>query len=188
MSSNLAANSEDDEVNNARENDDIIKILKSGYVLQLPTDTLPGYLCDPSNKAAVEKVFSKKRRSHEKRIPILVPKNWNETSLVEKWSPLEQKLIEKYWPGALTFVKRYTTLNHLYLGNYSETIAIRCPNDKVLLNVLGQFGPLACTSANLSGKRIDNAQSRGSTIIRVVDEKIYILRQGDLEIKEGCSI
>ncbi|MDR2799383.1 MAG: L-threonylcarbamoyladenylate synthase [Bifidobacteriaceae bacterium] len=188
MGSNAEAEYDQKEINNSTENDDIIKILKSGYVMQLPTDTLPGYLCDPSNKAAVDKIFAKKNRSHEKRIPILVPKNWNETSLVEKWTPLEKKLIEKHWPGALTFVKRYTTLNHLYLGNYSETIAIRCPDDNVLLNILAQFGPLACTSANLSGKKIENTTSLGSTIIRVVDEKIHILRQGDLKIEEGCAI
>ncbi|MDR2748370.1 MAG: L-threonylcarbamoyladenylate synthase [Bifidobacteriaceae bacterium] len=171
------------ENNSIIDNDDIIRILREGYVLQLPTDTLPGLICDPHNKNAIDKIFTKKNRSYDKRLPILIPEDWNEETLVKKWSPLEKALIEKYWPGALTIVKRYTSINHLYLGDYSDTIAIRCPNDPILLNVLERFGPVACTSANKSGEKPKNENSKGSTIIEVVNEKIRVLRDGDIIIK-----
>ncbi|MBR3288527.1 MAG: threonylcarbamoyl-AMP synthase [Lachnospiraceae bacterium] len=135
----------------------VVKTLKEeGKVVALKTDTVYGLVCNALDKKAVEKIYEIKKRESKKPLSIFV-KNINE---VEKYvdssnlTSYTKRLMEKYWPGALTiiFKKKDGTLNHL--SPNSDGIGIRIPNDKDLKYILDNIDfPLAQTSCNISGEK-----------------------------------
>ncbi|MDR3128573.1 MAG: Sua5/YciO/YrdC/YwlC family protein [Bifidobacteriaceae bacterium] len=194
---------------NNKSPEQIVRSLKNGEIIKIQTDTLPGLICDPYNKTSVAKIFTIKKRPKTKKLPILVPNNWQEDKLIEPWTLLEKRLITKYWPGALTIIKHFITPNPPYLGEDLEndenlvkcetkeksSVALRCPNFALLLQVLAKFGPVAGTSANISGQKPKiktrpsdkvyfntKTYSKGSTIIKVINKDIKIIRNGDLNL------
>lgn len=135
----------------------VVKTLKEeGKVVALKTDTVYGLVCNALDKKAVEKIYEIKKRESKKPLSIFV-KNIDE---VEKYvdssnlTSYTKRLMEKYWPGALTiiFKKKDGTLNHL--SPNSDGIGIRIPNDKDLKYILDNIDfPLAQTSCNISGEK-----------------------------------
>lgn len=144
--------------------DDLAKavdILKAGGIIAYPTDTVYGLAVDAFNVEAIGKLFVMKRRS-QKPLPIIVP-NMTVAKDVADISKAQEHIMQKYWPGAITFVvkKKDIVPNALTLG--LETVGIRIPDSPIatmLARLLGK--PITSTSANISGDKV------GSTIDEVV--------------------
>lgn len=86
--------------------DEIIKILKSGGVITYVTDTVWGLGCLPNNEKAVKKIYEIKKRESQKPLILMSNEIYNLLDYVKPISKIGQKLIKKYFPGALTIVDR----------------------------------------------------------------------------------
>ncbi|MEA3506739.1 MAG: L-threonylcarbamoyladenylate synthase [Elusimicrobiota bacterium] len=117
-------------------------IIEDGGVTLFPTDTVCGLFASPRKPKAVKKIYKIKKRDLSKPLAMLVPDIDSILEIVNKDSSLEKKLKEN-WPGAVTFI-----LN----TKDGETIGVRMPDFKPLLELLSMTGPLYATSANISGK------------------------------------
>lgn len=133
--------------------DALVARVKSGSVVSFPTDTVPALAALPEKSHLI---FEAKQRSQDKPLILLA------ATAEELWpfcvgNKLEfqiwQQVADRYWPGALTLVlpasdKVPTEVNPLD----PTTIGIRVPNSSIARQILAQTGPLATTSANLSGQ------------------------------------
>lgn len=183
--------------------DNAANILKNGGIGIFPTDTVYGIGCSAFHDDSIEKLFLFKKRNYAKPINVLVSNKNMLNDLVDSISSEEQKLIDAFWPGALTIIfHKKRGISDLLTSNLS-TIGIRMPNNAVALKLLNQVGiPLATTSANLSGKSaginvsnfydefnskvnfiIDDGKSTigtASTIVQMIDGIPHILREGSI--------
>ena len=183
---------------------DLIKNIEAGNLVIVPTDTVYGISCDATNKDAIEKVFIAKQRE-QKPLIVMVSNMDMLKRYVKEISDLEQKIIDKYWPNTLTilFKKNDNLLNEITCGN--EYVGIRMPNNKLLLDLMNKINkPIISTSANISGNSVitntnliepelkkyisyvyDDGEKTNvaSTLIKVEDNKIKILREGILASK-----
>lgn len=128
--------------------------LARGEVVIVPTDTVYGLAVSPRVPGAVDRVVALKGRGSDMAPPILV-------SGVEQVGPLVAEgaltdrvmtLLQQFWPGALTVVLPVNKKLGLDIGHTPGTIAVRAPDQKALLDLLRLHGPLAVTSANLTGQ------------------------------------
>jgi L-threonylcarbamoyladenylate synthase len=128
------------------------KVVAAGDLVVLPTDTVYGVGCDPFNPSAVDKLFAAKRRGRDLPLPVLVH-NWRQAvGLVAEIDERAKRLIAAYWPGPLTIVFRETPGIGWDLGAARGTVAVRMPKQPFTLQLIRRTGPLAVTSANLSGQ------------------------------------
>ncbi len=123
----------------------------SGELVVLPTDTVYGVGADAFSPAAVRRLLAAKGRGREMPSPVLVGTVRAATALVEDLGQDGQRLIDEFWPGALTVVCRATRTLSWDLGDTKGTVAIRMPQDPVALELLRETGPMAVSSANLTG-------------------------------------
>jgi Sua5/YciO/YrdC/YwlC family protein len=124
--------------------------LRQGNLIAFPTDTVYGLAADPFNISAIIKLFESKGREYNKAIAILVGSLEQVDLIAESMTENARKLIAKFWPGGLTvIVPKRKDIPDLLSSN--QTIGIRMPDHPVALELLRQFGPLATTSANISG-------------------------------------
>ena len=135
----------------------VVKTLKEpGKVVALRTDTVYGLVCNAFDKKATDKIYTIKNRESKKPLSIFV-KNTEEVKKYVEPSNLTkyvERIMNKYWPGALTLVfrKKDNAFDHI-TGNISG-IGIRIPKDKDLQYILEQIDfPLAQTSCNVSGEK-----------------------------------
>jgi L-threonylcarbamoyladenylate synthase len=126
----------------------------SGKLVSFPTDTVPALAVRPD---CSELVFAAKQRSQEKPL-ILMGASWE--SLLPFLSPnageleIWQQVAQKYWPGALTLVLPASDQVPKAMNPHDPTtIGVRVPNSNIAISILSQTGPLATTSANLSGEQ-----------------------------------
>jgi len=123
----------------------------AGELVVLPTDTVYGVGADAFSPAAVRRLLAAKGRGREMPPPVLVGSVRAATALVEDLGQDGQKLISEFWPGALTIVCRATRSLSWDLGDTMGTVAVRMPEDAVALDLLRETGPMAVSSANLTG-------------------------------------
>ncbi|TNE68316.1 MAG: threonylcarbamoyl-AMP synthase [Rhodobacteraceae bacterium] len=130
----------------------IAEVLGQGGVVLLPTDTVLGLAASPAFPEAVDKIYTLKQRPRQKNLPIMVADADQIFELGADVSFEAAKLLASpYVPGALTLIlpvdaQRAPT----WLDGRSE-IAVRIPDNDLLLNALRLAGPLMVTSANRSG-------------------------------------
>ena len=137
------------------------KIINQGSVALFPTDTLPALAVNPENALKLWKI---KKRSFDKPL-ILMGSTMEElfsdvlpVAIDDAWL-----VAEKYWPGALTMVVPASGEVVNYLNPEESTLGLRIPNLKQVINLLALTGPLATTSANISGSdAAKNAQEAAS--------------------------
>ncbi len=122
-----------------------------GELVVLPTDTVYGVGADAFSPAAVRRLLAAKGRGRDMPSPVLVGTVRAATALVEDLGPDGQRLIDEFWPGALTIVCRATRTLSWDLGDTKGTVAVRMPEDPIALELLRETGPMAVTSANLTG-------------------------------------
>ena len=125
------------------------EVIRSGGLIAFPTDTLYGLGCDPHLPTAIQKIYAAKGRSASKAIPVLISRADQLESLVSGLPEQSTRLMERWWPGALTLVLPKNPDLPPDLTPYPG-LAVRMPDHPVALSLLDQTGPLAVTSANLS--------------------------------------
>ncbi len=125
--------------------------LQTGGLVAFPTDTVYGLGCLVTNTTAINKLFQVKERSRNKAIAVLIAEIADLNTLTTHLPPLAASLAERFWPGALTLIfPRHPDLPE-NLSTF-PTIGIRMPNHVFARNLLRKTGPLATTSANISGQ------------------------------------
>jgi len=126
--------------------------LGRGDLVVLPTDTVYGVAADAFNPAAVQKLLDAKGRGRTSPPPVLVPSIETLDALAEHVTPEMRSLAEAFWPGGLTIVVPARTTLAWDLGDTNGTAALRMPDQAITLELLRESGPLAVSSANLTGK------------------------------------
>jgi len=123
----------------------------NGQLVVLPTDTVYGIGADAFSPAAVARLLAAKGRGRDMPPPVLVGTVRAAAALVEDLGADGQRLIDEFWPGGLTIVCRAARTLSWDLGDTKGTVAIRMPEDAVALDLLRETGPMAVSSANVSG-------------------------------------
>ncbi len=184
----------------------ITKILQEGGVIAYPTDTVWGLGCDPTSEAAVKKIYDLKKRDGKKPLILMASSIEPIKPFIAGLTPEEQKIVEKYFPGALTLITKKSEFTKDFVTSGLNSVGIRVPNHPVFAEV-ADCSPckvLATTSANLSceasslaksdvikyfGTNVNfvtddfgyYAENKESTIIKYEDGW-HVLRQGVVKI------
>ncbi len=179
-----------------------VACLRAGGLVAFPTDTVYGLAADVRNAAAIERLFSVKGRDFNKAIAVLVGSLDDLPFVFDMSAGLPDalmRLAERFWPGALTLVAGRAA-NLPAILSPQPTLGVRMPNHAWVRQLLRDTGPLATTSANLSGaanplsaedvldqlaERIDLLVDGGpssvglpSTVVDCTGQGVKILRQG----------
>jgi L-threonylcarbamoyladenylate synthase len=126
--------------------------LGRGELVVLPTDTVYGLSARPDLHAATARLFTTKRRPRGLTLPVLVP-NQRIAESVAVFDDRALVLAERFWPGGVTLVLPRTDAARTWdLGHETDTVGVRIPAHHVALALLHRTGPLAVTSANVSGE------------------------------------
>jgi tRNA threonylcarbamoyl adenosine modification protein (Sua5/YciO/YrdC/YwlC family) len=126
--------------------------LLAGHQIVLPTETVYGIACRPDDPTVTSRLFQAKRRPTGLNLPILAPSAEAGWSIGAKTEAAE-KLAAEFWPGPLTLVLRRTPHSQTWsLGDEPDTVAVRVPSYPLALSLLERTGPIAATSANISGQ------------------------------------
>ena len=174
--------------------------INDGAVIVFPTDTVYGLGCNPYNHDSVLSIYKIKKREKTKPFPVLGYSK-EELEKIAEFSPLEEKIAEKFWPGAITLILKVKDREIQKSLSLGEKIAVRVPNNKCALALLKECKLLVGTSANISDARpfsdpkecsenlagydlfIDGGiiSSKGeSTIVEVENNDVKILRKGSI--------
>ncbi len=132
--------------------EDAVAALARGELVVMPTDTLYGVGARADLPDAIERIFAAKGRPKERALPVL---GADIASLREVASFDDQalELAERFWPGPLTIVlPRAPRFAHDLGGIEDGSVAVRVPASRLALDLLERSGPLAVTSANISGR------------------------------------
>ena len=183
---------------------ELIDNIEQGNLVIVPTDTVYGISADACNTDAIKKVFIAKKRE-EKPLIVMVSSIEMLKKYVKNINELKQKLIDKYWPNTLTILfEKSDNLSDLVTCG-SPLVGIRMPDNKLLLDLMNKINkPIISTSANISGSSVitntnlidpelkkhisyiyDDGEKTdiASTLVKVEDNKIKILREGLLSEK-----
>ena len=178
-----------------------IACIKNEEVVGIPTETVYGIGVDPLSQAAVDKIFNLKEREENKPLSILVH-SFHDLIKLKIISKVPE-IVELYWPGPLTIIVE-SELNFADgVGTKNpNSIGVRVPDSELTLELLKKTGPLAVTSANISGQEdITNERDAeavfgdkighylqgsalhgsGSTIVDFRDEEFKVIREGPLK-------
>ena len=180
--------------------------VRRGDLVVIPTDTVYGIAADAFDHQAVQRLLEAKGRGRDMPPPVLVSAATTLDALAEGVPPWARTLVEAFWPGPLTLVCRQQSSLVWDLGETRGTVAVRMPDDEVALAVLERTGPLAVSSANLTGRPaatdadaaeemladavaviVDGGTSPGgeaSTIIDVTVPEGRVLRLGALSLDQ----
>ena len=126
--------------------------VRAGELVVLPTDTVYGLGVDAFSPEAVTTVLLAKGRGREMPPPVLVQSQRTIDGLATNIPVYVRDLVEAFWPGPLTIVLQSQSSLMWDLGETNGTVALRMPEDEVALRLLSEVGPMAVTSANISGQ------------------------------------
>lgn len=118
----------------------------------LPTDTVYGIGCDAFSAKGVTALLAAKGRERQSPPPVLIGTSATMNALAEFVPQVAQKLADTFWPGALTLILRAQPSLSWDLGETKGTVALRMPDHKIALALLQEVGPMAVSSANLTGE------------------------------------
>jgi L-threonylcarbamoyladenylate synthase len=181
-----------------------LQILQAGGVIAFPTDTVYGLGCLVTLSSSIDRLFEIKERDTTKAIAVLIGDLDQLDQVTIRIGEKALRLAEKFWPGALTLV---VPRNPKLPANLSPlpTIGVRMPNHAFARALLQRSGPLATTSANISGQpnpvtaqdvlaqladRVDLVLDGGScpggipsTVVDCTANELRLLREGALTRK-----
>lgn len=126
--------------------------LKGGRLVVMPTDTVYGVGADAFNSAAVSALLSAKGRGRDMPVGVLVGSWHTIEGLVYTMPDGARDLIRAFWPGALSLVVTQAPSLQWDLGDARGTVMLRMPLHPVAIELLREVGPLAVSSANVSGR------------------------------------
>lgn len=168
----------------------------------MATDTLYGLVCRAADVAAVNRLYVLKKRENKPGTIIAAGiKQLEDLGLKHRYL----KAVEQFWPGSVSVIIPAADPRLKYLHQGKMSLAVRIPSSKKLLNLLEETGPLLTSSANRPGEPpandIDQAKKyfgdkvdfyddggdlsnrQPSTLIRIVDDAVEVLRQGGVKIE-----
>src|SRR6478735_3800035 len=122
-----------------------------GELVVMPTDTVYGVAADAFSARAVQRLLEAKGRGRQSPPPVLVAGLTTLRALVAEVPPAVERLVEEFWPGGLTIVLPAQPSLSWDLGETRGTVAVRMPAHRIALELLEETGPLAVSSANLTG-------------------------------------
>ncbi|MFU8945749.1 L-threonylcarbamoyladenylate synthase [Mycetocola zhadangensis] len=126
--------------------------LRRGELVVIPTDTVYGIAADAFSPKAVQRLLDAKGRTRQSPPPVLVPTVETLEALAAVIPDAVRKLVEAFWPGGLTIVLPAQPSLAWDLGDTDGTVAVRMPDNRIALELLSETGPLAVSSANLTGQ------------------------------------
>jgi len=180
-------------------------MIRAGGLVAFPTDTVYGLAADLRNEKAINNLFAAKGREMNKAIAVLVGSVEQLDEITPGLSEPAKILAARFWPGALTLVvsRRHELPDVL---SVLPTIGVRMPDHAFAIRFLTQVGPLAVTSANISGADnplsamdvleqlggkvdliLDGGRCPGgipSTVVDCTVPDVKILRQGAIPSEE----
>ena len=192
--------------------------VQRGGLVVLPTDTVYGIGADAFDHAAVQALLDAKGRGREMPPPVLVSAATTLAALATNVQSYVEALTEAFWPGPLTLVCEQQPSLTWDLGETRGTVAVRMPDHEIALALLERTGPLAVSSANLSGRpaateasaademlggRVEvvldggtSPKGEASTILDVRLSQPRLLRRGALSVEQindviqplGCTV
>ena len=126
--------------------------VRRGELVVLPTDTVYGIGADAFSHDAVGALLAAKGRGRDMPVPVLVGAPRTLDGIATHLSTTARALVEAFWPGALTVVATVQPSLQWDLGDTGGTVAVRMPLHPVAIALLQATGPLAVSSANVTGK------------------------------------
>lgn len=142
-----------------------------GRCIVLPTDTVYGIGADAFSADAVQGLLDAKQRGRDMPPPVLIADSSLLRSLAAEVTPEAQALAEVFWPGALTLIVTAQPSLRMDLGDRGQTVAVRVPDHEFTRRLLRDTGPLAVSSANVSGRdaamTIDEAEAQLGDAVEV---------------------
>ncbi|MFJ8014151.1 L-threonylcarbamoyladenylate synthase [Streptomyces sp. NPDC096339] len=126
--------------------------VRRGELVVLPTDTLYGIGADAFSPEAVHDLLAAKGRGRGMPTPVLIGSPNTLHGLVTDFSEQAWELVDAFWPGALTLVAKHQPSLAWDLGDTHGTVAVRMPLHPVAIELLTEVGPMAVSSANISGQ------------------------------------
>jgi L-threonylcarbamoyladenylate synthase len=123
-----------------------------GELVVMPTDTVYGLAADAFDASAVQALLDAKGRGRQSPPPVLVKGLDTLAALTESVPDLVRPLLDEFWPGPLTVIFRAQPSLSWDLGETRGTVALRMPSHPMALELLEETGPLAVSSANLTGQ------------------------------------
>jgi L-threonylcarbamoyladenylate synthase len=137
--------------------------LKNGGLVVLPTDTVYGLGADAFDSTAVAALLSAKGRGRDMPVPVLVGSWRTIDGLALSVPTATRDLVRAFWPGALSLVVRQAPSVQWDLGDARGTVMLRMPLHPVAIELLREVGPMAVSSANVSGRppAVDAENARG---------------------------
>lgn len=180
----------------------IIDVLSKGEIAILPTDTVYGLTGDATSLKAIKLANDIKKREKSQPLLILVSSIDMLKKYTKNISDLELEVINKYWPNKLTVLFEKNDLLSDELTASSPYVGVRMPDNKLLLDIMNKYNkPLLSTSANIHSKDVitkisllenemrdsvsyiydaGELSTTASTLIKIENGKIKILREGEL--------
>lgn len=177
------------------------RIIQNHGTIAFPTDTIYGVAADAFSITGIQKIYQAKQRASEKALPVLIGAFSQLKTLTPVISDRVSQITAAFWPGALTVIVPINPDLPPDLSPY-PTVGVRMPDLAFTLQLLQETGPLATTSANLSGGSnpttaqdvldqlggridliLDGGPTRGpqaSTVIDATHSEIKILREGPI--------
>jgi len=117
----------------------IVKHIKLGRIIILPTDTVYGIISDANNIKAVKKIYEIKNRPMTNPINILVSNIEMIKDVTKGIKEEEKKIIKEFFPGALTIIFEKNKKISDVITAGLDTVGIRIPNSKILLEIIEAF-------------------------------------------------
>jgi len=193
----------------ATEIEQALRILKNGGIVAFPTDTVYGVGSLAFDDAAIESIYAAKDRPVEKAIPILIADLDDIYKVADDIPDMALRFASRFWPGPLTcVVPKKLTLPPAVSA--TQTVAVRIPNHADARTLLRAAGPMAVTSANISGRAnpstaqevfdqlsgripliLDGGKTPGglpSTLVDCTGDKPVILREGPISLAELMAV
>jgi L-threonylcarbamoyladenylate synthase len=181
-----------------------VEFLRRGELVAFPTDTVYGLGALAFDSSAVQNIYLAKGRSEEKAIPVLLAAAEELPRVTASAGMQAMRLAGRFWPGPLTLVlPKAIAVPEAVAG---ATVGVRVPDHAVAHALLSAAGPLAVTSANLSGAPspvtaaevleqlggriamiLDGGRTQGgipSTVVDCTTEDLRIVREGPLTMDD----
>lgn len=165
-----------------------VKVVLQGGIIIFPTDTAFGIGCRIDDESVIKRLFEIRKRPETKATPVLVSgSDMAQDYLLQIPEDVKEKLIDKFWPGALTIVLpcKIEKVPELVRGN-GKNLGVRMPNNATALEIIRQVGvPILGPSANFHGNKTPyRFEELDPELVKLVDYMV----PGECSIKQASTV